>query len=32
MNLATVPRNIAKLQYSAVRLPLSLIERRIVAR
>jgi len=32
MNLTTVPRNIAKLEYSAVRLPLTVLESRVFAR
>src|ERR1700712_4436367 len=32
MNLSTLPRGAAKLEYSAVRAPLSLLERRVVAR
>jgi hypothetical protein len=31
MNLITVPRTIAKLEYAAMRLPLNLIERRVFA-
>jgi selenophosphate synthetase-related protein len=32
MGLSTVPRNIARLEYSAVRLPLTLLEDHVVAR